>query len=130
MSNNRGFLLFEVVMSIAIITTGIFFIMRSYSSSKMAIERSGEIFRTSLLLENKMWEYEERGEILNETDSGDFKEAEGYSWEIEAEPLEEDEEEGFVIKPKLNIVTLSVFEEKDRKNTEYSVRTYLKNKEF
>jgi hypothetical protein len=126
----KGFLLFEVMMSIVIITTGILFIMRSYSSSKMSIERSTEIFRTSLLLESQMWEYEEEGKIREERDRGDFEEPEGYSWEIEAEPLEEEEGEGFSItfKPKLNVVRLSVFEEKDRKNTEYYVWTYLKNK--
>jgi hypothetical protein len=121
--NKKGFLLFEVIMSIVIITAGLLFITRSYSSSKMSVDRSGEIFRTSLLLESKMWEYEAAEEISDQRESGDFEEAEGYSWEMEAEPVEEGLE-----RPKLSLVTLRVFKEKDREATEYSVRTYLKYK--
>lgn len=121
--NNKGFLLFEVMVSIVIITAGIMFIMRSYATSKEAIERSGGIFRTSLLLEEKMWEYEAMGEIREEAESGDFDEAEGYAWKMKSEPPEGEE-----FTPRFNIVRLSVFKEKKRKSTEYSLWTYLRYK--
>jgi len=122
---NRGFLLFEVVVSIVIITAGILFIMRSYSSSKDSIARSGEILRTSLLLEDKMWEYEAMEEVGSDKDSGDFEDAEGYAWEMEAEPPEV---EGFDMDPKYNVIRLSVFKEREKEKTEYTIWTYLKYK--
>tara|TARA_B100000315_G_C14405030_1_gene508279 strand:- start:343 stop:723 length:381 start_codon:yes stop_codon:yes gene_type:complete len=121
----RGFLLFEVMLSIVIVTVSALFIMRSYSSSKMSIQRSTEILRTALLLENKMFDYEIEGAIRDEEQDGDFEENDNYSWEMEAESLDE----GFG-EPKFNIVRLSVFKEKNRKNTEYSLWTYLKYKKF
>lgn len=125
--NKKGFLLFEVMMAIVIITAGLLFITRSYSASKDSIRRSGEVFRTALLLEEGIWEFEERGEIEAESSSGDFKKAEGYEWEIEAEHLEE---EGEFAPAEINIVTLSVFEKKKPVRTRYSLWTYLKDESF
>lgn len=122
--NKKGFLLFEVMMSIVIITAGLLFITRSYSSSKDSIRRSIDVFRTTFLLEEKMWELEESGEAAAEKSSGEFKEPEGYEWEIEAENLD-DEAFG---DSKLNIVTVRVFDKKNRKKTIYSLWTYLKDK--
>jgi len=119
----KGFLLFEVMVSIVIISIGILFITRLFSSSTDSIKRSLDVFKVSLLLEEKMWELEEKGKIPREKSSGDFKEHEGYAWEIEAEPLED--ENSFELSPKLNIVRLRAFKEKDRKSTEYSLATYL-----
>lgn len=117
--NSRGFLLFEVVISIVLITAGLLFIMRSYSSSKNSIQRSTEVFRTSLLLEGKMWEFEEKGLIEEGSKEGDFAENEEYSWQAEVIRMEDS---------NLNQVTLAVFRKKDRKDTEYFISTYLKNK--
>ena len=118
--DRRGFLLLEVVVSLVIITAGLLFVARSYSSSKEAFQRSGEIFETSLLIEKSFWEYEERGEIVEGETSGDFKDKDGYSWQISAKRFE---------GSGLNIVESEVFKEKDPLRTKYSVSTYLKNKE-
>lgn len=123
--SRKGFLLFEVMLSIVIVTISALYIMRSYSSSKMSIQRSTEILRTALLLENKMFDYEIEEAIRDEKQDGDFEENDNYSWEMEAKP----ESEGFG-EPKFNIVRLSVFKEKSRKNTEYSLWTYLLYKKF
>ena len=40
MKGVKGFLLFEVIISIVIITAGLLFVMRAYSSSKAALEKS------------------------------------------------------------------------------------------
>ena len=126
--NKKGFLLFEVMVSIVIVTTGLLFIMHSYSTSKKSIEKSKEVFKISLLLESKMWEYEAAGEIAEERDSGDFEEEEGYSWEVDVKPVES--EDGLGLISKLNALRLSVFEEKERKSTEYAVSTYLFKDDF
>lgn len=126
--SKKGFLLFEVMMSIVIVTTGLLFIMHSFSASKNSIDKSTEMFKASILLTSKMWEYEAAGEIAEERDSGDFEEEEGYSWEVDVEPVES--EEGFDFTPELNALRLSVFKEKERKSTEYSISTYLRKDEF
>ena len=122
--NKKGFLLFEVLVSIVIVTAALLFITRSYSSSKDAIGMSTEIFKTALLLEEKMWGYEEMGEIREGSESGDFREHEGYSWKVSAESLDPEKIGG----SELNITRLKVFEEKKEKKTAYSIWTYLKNK--
>ena len=72
MKASKGFLLFEVIISIAIITSGLLVVMASYSASKRAIESSQELFEASLLLEEKIFEFEERGEIETRELSGEF----------------------------------------------------------
>ncbi|MFH1593492.1 MAG: type II secretion system protein [Candidatus Omnitrophota bacterium] len=122
----RGFLLFEVVISIVIITTGLLFIMRSYTSSKDSIIRAGEVSRAILILESKMWEFEVKGEVEGGGASGDFKKIEGYKWELEADALEESET--FGSQEKLYAVTLSVFKDDKRGKNKYTIWTYLKGK--
>ena len=119
MNKLKGFLLFEVMVSIVIITAGLLFIMRSFSSSKNSIQRSTEVFKTSLLLEEKMWEFEEKGEIEEGVNEGDFVENEKYAWRISANTIEDSE---------LNLVILEVFQKKDPQNTKYSISTYLEKK--
>jgi len=118
--DKKGFLLFEVMISILIITTALLFIVRSYSVSKNSIQRSTVALETSLLLEEKMWEFEEKGEIEECSKTGDFRGKEGYSWRLNARHLENSD---------LNLIDLEVFHKKDPVNTKYSIRTYLRNKE-
>ena len=116
---NKGFLLFEVLVTIVIVTAGLLFIIHSYSASKNLLNRSTEIFMQRLLLEGKVWEFEEKGEVPLEQESGWFTDFEGYSWQIDVEPLADS---------NLNRFTLSVFETNDPENTQYSISTYLWNK--
>ncbi|MFC1624077.1 hypothetical protein ACFL28_01980 [Candidatus Omnitrophota bacterium] len=117
--NNKAFLLFEVMVSIVVITIGFFFIVNSYVSSKNSLQRSTELFKTTLLLESKMWEIEQKGELEEGIKSGDFRWDERYAWQIETARMEEAE---------LNLVRLSVFQKKDPRLTEYSIVTCLKDK--
>ncbi|MBL7156752.1 MAG: hypothetical protein ISS92_01175 [Candidatus Omnitrophica bacterium] len=116
---NKGFLLFEVVISIVIITAGVLFVMRAFSSAKESIERSTEVFKVSLLLEQKMWGFEEKGKIEEGRESGDFEEDEGYSWKLASERLEDSD---------LNLVRLEAFQKEQPEITKYFITTYLKNK--
>ena len=119
-SGSKGFLLFEVLISIVIISAGLLTISRSYSSSRDAIERSTDLVKTVILLENAMFEFEEKGEIGEFTVSGDFKGAMGYAWRMNAEGIENSGN---------SLVRLDVFRKEKPETTKYSIVTYLRGGE-
>ena len=53
----------EVMVAIVVITGGLLFVMRVYSTAKSALDRSRSLFKYSLLLEEKIFDFEERGVI-------------------------------------------------------------------
>ncbi len=118
--DKRGFLLFEVMVSIVVITVCLLFVARSYSSSTNAIRKSRELIRAALLLENKMWELEQIGEIEESRVEGNFEEDENYSWIMSAQRMEDTD---------LNLVRLEILETEAPERGKYSISTYLKNKE-
>ena len=132
MSNKKGFLLLEVIVSIVIITSGLLFVMRVYSTSRYAIQRSLVLFESSLLLESEMFEFEEKGKIESDYKDGrQFPHDSPYSWSIKTEELPKDPVLGQ--KLNLNIVTLEVSRHKDREEkksyiSKYSLITYLEKK--
>lgn len=119
--DKRGFLLFEVIVSIVIITAGLLYVMRAYSSSKEAVERSRVLFESSLLLEREIFGFEEKGEIEEGSSQGTFTDFQNYSWAINATPLSRGDS-------NLNAVTLDVSKKEGSSITRYSLATYLKNK--
>lgn len=132
MNKNKGFLLLEVVVSIAIITGALVFVVRAYTTAKYALQRSSVMFTSSLLLENQMFEYEEKGSIEDDYKDGrDFPDNKDYSWSISAASMDTDP----VLNQKLglNLVTLEVSRNRDREEsksyiTKYSIMTYLYGK--
>lgn len=132
MNNKRGFLLLEVIVSIAIITGGLVFVSRVYSTAKHAIQRSFVLFGSSLLLESKMFEFEERQNIKSDfKDRKKFSDDRDYLWAISTVPVPADETLRQALD--LNIVTLEVSRMKDRDEkksyiTRYYLTTYLNNK--
>ena len=132
MSNKRGFLLLEVIVSIVIITSGLLFVMRVYSTARYAVQRSSVLFESGLLLESKMFEFEEKGKIERDfKDEKQFPKDSPYSWSIKTEEAPLDPVLGR--KPDLNIVTLEVSRHRDREEkkpyiSRYSLATYLGNK--
>jgi len=117
--NNRAFLLFEVMVSIVIITVSLVIIIHSFSYSKDAILRSKELFKASLLLENKIWGFEEAGVVEEGAKSGDYAGDEAYGWRLSA---------GRTGDSEINLVVMEAFRKSDPANTSYSLHTYLKNK--
>ena len=87
MSSKKGFLLLEVMVSIVVITGGLLFVMRVYSTAKNALNISRALFKHSLLLEEKIFDFEEKGMIAEDTDRGSFRGTKDYSWEVEATAL-------------------------------------------
>ncbi len=129
MNKHKGFLLLEVVVSIAIITGALVFVVRAYTTAKYALQRSSVMFTSSILLENQMFEFEEKGSIESDYKDGkDFPDDRDYSWSVSAVKTDTDP----VLNQKLglNLVTLEVSRNRDRKEarsyiTKYGIATYL-----
>lgn len=77
-----------MMVAIIVITGGLLFVMRVYSTAKEALFRSRALFKYSLLLEEKMYDFEDRGLIEEGRDGGYFPGAKEYSWKVEADTLE------------------------------------------
>ena len=125
MTDKRGFLLFEVIVSIVIITSGLLLVMRGYSSSKQNMQKSTVLLGTTVLLESGMWQPEEAGEVVEGMYTGEFDDRR-FSWELEAGPVDMGEE--YSGDTEINAVTLEVVDKKNASFAGYSVKTYLKNK--
>jgi len=108
------------MISVVIITAGIIYVAHSFNASKNSCQRSQEILMSSLLLDDRMWEYEQSGEIAGGVSGGDFSAAPGYGWEVEADKAED--EEVFLVRAK-------VFRKDDPKKSAHSIETYLREKE-
>ena len=125
MRSRKGILLLEVMVAIIVITSGLLFVMRVYSTAKEAISRSREFFRYSLLLEEKMFDFEERGVIEEGGGQDRFPDLKDYSWQVKAEPLDPEGQ----LWGDLCAVRLDVSCRKDLPGsgppTKYSLFTYL-----
>ena len=132
MSGKKGFLLLEVIVSIVVITSGLLFVMRAYSTAQYAIQRSLVLFESGLLLESKMFEFEEKGKIESDLkEEKRFPQNSPYSWSVKTEEAPKDPVLGQ--KLNLNIITLEVSRHRDREErksyvSKYSITTYLGDK--
>ena len=124
MNSKKGVLLLEVMVSIVVITSGLLFVMRVYSTAKEALDRSRTFFKYSLLLEEKAFDFEERGIIEEGRDQDHFPDLREYSWEVQADPLAP---QGQYLCD-LCLVKLSVFYSKSSPPDKYSLYTYLNRK--
>ena len=121
MRTNRGFLLLEVMASIIIITGGLLFVMRVYSTARTALERSRTLFKNSLLMEEKAFDFEEKGVVEEGKDAGHFPDRNDYSWQVNAYPLSPDNPD----LSDLNIFELGVFNNTISPPDKYFIFTYL-----
>ena len=110
--------------SIVIITGGLLFVIRVYSTAKMALERSHSLFKNSLLLEEKAFEFEEKGVIEEGSSGGRFSGRNDYSWQVSASPLSADNPD----LSDLEIVELGVFNNTISPPDKYFLFTYLNKK--
>jgi len=124
LNNKKGVLLMEVMVAIVVITGGLLFVMRVYSTAKEALDRSRDLFKYSFLLEEKMYDFEEKGVIEEGKKDDSFQDAKKYSWVAEASPLAL---EGQTMH-NLCSVKLSVFDNKVSSPYKYSLFTYLEKK--
>ena len=117
--NNRekGIFLLELIVAAAIMATIFLFVGRAYGVSKNSLKRATAFLKATLLWEEKMWELEEKEEIRQGEDCGDFS-GQSYSWKINAQNLGDS---------GLNLVTLEVFRKEQRNPENFSATTYLKD---
>ena len=115
-----GFLLLEVMLSVFIVVVGVVFVIGSFITSIKAFKVSKLYLDALYLTEEKMWEYEESGEIEEGSDSGKFEDYKNAEWNVEAKEIED---------LPLNETTVQiVLKENDRKR-KYEIVTYLFNKD-
>ena len=128
MRSRKGFLLLEVMISIIVITGGLLFVMRVYSTAKAALDRSRALFKYSLLLEEKIFDFEERGVIEEGKAEDHFPDPREYLWEVQADSLAPEGQD----LSDICAVKLDVFRGKSSSQTgapeRYSLFTYLNKK--
>ena len=88
-SNKKGFLLLEVLVSVVAITVGLVYVIRSFSISTRAIATSRDYTKAVSLMEDKLWEIEQKGMIETGEDEGYFGNDRKFSWKLSAEAEEE-----------------------------------------
>lgn len=121
LNKRSGFLLLEVLVSITVISMGLVYIVRSFSSSTRAIETATRFLKSVSLAEEKMWELEAKGAVKKGRDEGRFKEDENFRWRIEAEGLRD---------VPINVLKLKVeWKGVAQKTQRVSLETYLWNEE-
>jgi len=112
----RGFMLLEVLLSASIVAVGVVFVIGSFITSVKIFKASRSYLRALYLAENKMWEYEETGEIEEGGDEGFFEDYKGAKWTVEAREIDE---------IPLNETALEVVLEEGGKKRKFSVVTYF-----
>ena len=115
-----GFMLLEVMLSVFIVVVGVVFVIASFTASIRAFKASKSYLAALYLMENKMWQYEESGEIEEGSDSGKFEDYESAAWRVEAEEIED---------LPLNETTIEVTLKQGEKKQKFAIATYFFNKE-
>jgi len=121
--NKKGYLLLEVVASIAVVAIGLGVILRAFTSSLRASKIAQEYFEASLALQEKLCELEE-GEKLSNGVSPDETSA-----QISGTPFTLDTKVSRIgDSDPLNEVVVRIYWEKRGRSENMAVGTYLKNK--
>ncbi len=89
--NKRGFLLYEVLLALAILSIGLVAVLHCFSTSLRAVGTSQNHFKATLLLEEKLWEVEREKSLTPGIYQGNFP-GKGFKWEVETSPIEEEGE--------------------------------------
>ncbi|MFH1440911.1 MAG: prepilin-type N-terminal cleavage/methylation domain-containing protein [Candidatus Omnitrophota bacterium] len=81
-SSKKGFTLVEVLITMAILVTGIVFVFRAFFTSMISAKFSQDITMACFLAENKIWEIEEnrKGNITMETFGSQTLQNKEYKW--------------------------------------------------
>ena len=122
--DNKGFVLVEVLITVVILSVGLTFITRSMMMSLKALDITEQYTQGYLLLEQKMWEFEQKGFIESDLDVEEsFNQPnEEFRYRLVTESVADDE------SGLLNQVTLSVNWPVKKEKREISLTTFLKNK--
>ncbi|KPK41767.1 MAG: hypothetical protein AMJ78_04560 [Omnitrophica WOR_2 bacterium SM23_29] len=121
--SNKGYLLLEAVVSIAVIAIGLAIILRSFTSSLRASKISQEYLVASSILEDKMWALEEkaRREVgLEEFETTEQVPGTTYTLETSVKRISESD--------PLNEVKAAILWQNGSRNEKIEIATYLKYK--
>lgn len=113
-----GFMLLEAVLSVFIVTIGVVFVISSFMTSIKTFKTSKIYLDILYLMEEKMWEYEEKGKIEEGSDSGDFEAYKNAEWNIEAEEIED---------LPLNETAVEIVLKEDDRKRRFKIVTYFYN---
>ncbi len=84
MRDKKGFMLLELMVSMAILSTGLLAVTRSFISSLGASDYSRQYTLACILTEEKLNELEQSTDLFEETEHGSFEEPYSkFSWKSE-----------------------------------------------
>jgi Tfp pilus assembly protein PilV len=119
--NSKGFLLIEVLVSVTLISVGLIYVARSFSTSARAVDTATHFLKSVSLIEDKMWYLEAGGISDRKRDEGAFEREGTYRWRYDSERLEE---------TPLNAVTMAVEWDSPRgEKQSVSLETYIWDEE-
>lgn len=121
LKGNKGFLLFEVLISVIILSVGLILIIEALLTSLRAVKTSSNAFKAELMLEEKLFEYELAGEISAGTGEGKFEGTiREYRWEETSKKVNE---------MQLNDLKFAVLWKEGNSTRQFSIETYLREVE-
>lgn len=86
----KGFLLFELMVAVVVLSVSLAVISRSFISSLSALQSSAHFFKGGLLLEKKMWDLGQGPSLEPGKEEGTFEEFEGtYHWSVDVKEMGE-----------------------------------------
>ncbi len=119
-NKRSGFMLLEVMLSVFIVVVGVVFVISSFITSIKAFRVSKSYLEALYLMEEKMWEYEDSGEVEDGSDSGGFEDYKNAEWSVKAEEIED---------LALNETAVEVLLKEGDKKRRFRIVTYLKSKD-
>ena len=119
-NKRSGFMLLEVMLSVFIVVVGVVFVISSFITSIKAYRVSKSYLEALYLMEEKMWEYEDSGEVEDGSDSGKFEDYKDAEWSVKAEEIED---------LALNKTAVEVVLGEGDKKRRFRIVTYLESKD-
>lgn len=121
MRNKKAFLLFEVTLTIAILSLGLVFVIRSISMSMRVAKTSFNYSQAISLAYEKLFELESQEAGLETiSNKGIFEDNEGFSWQYSVEDLDFE---------NLGELILDISWQEAKREGGFDIVTYVKTQE-
>jgi type II secretory pathway pseudopilin PulG len=121
MNNKKAFLLFEVVMTIAILSIGLVFVVRSISMCMRVAKESFNYSQAINLAYQKAFELDSQlGGLETLSGSGPFLSNDNFNWEYSVEKFDEED---------LGKAILDISWKDNKRENSFSLEIYVKTKE-